>query len=172
MFSLPLAPLLSSSVANGVDTKKKMSSLEDLVAEPFLETEGTHCPSMLGWSTLWGATLLQQTRYANVDRRCCVAHSPRLVCVPCLSLTFLTSSVHLGIPKQGGRWPDASCRIHSKPVRHGQAFPDASGTPSMSTTLILVVCDRMQNSSCAPAFLVMQTSRTSLSRPPGKRCPY
>ena len=63
---------------------------------------------MLGWSTLWSATLLQQTRYADVDRRCCIAHSLRLALVPCLSLTGLTSSVYLGIPNLGGRWPDAS----------------------------------------------------------------
>ena len=51
------------------------------------------------------------------------------------------------------------------------SFPDASGPPSMSTTLILVVCDRMQNSSCAPAFLMVQTSRKSLSHLPRKRYP-
>ena len=71
-------------------------------------TEGTHCPSMLGWSTVWGATLLQQTSFADVDRRCCIAHSLRLALVPCQSLTGLTSSVHLGIPNLGGRWQDAS----------------------------------------------------------------
>ena len=61
---------------------------------------------------------------------------------------------------------------HAQQARPPRAsFPDASGPPSMSTTLILVVCDRMQNSSCAPAFLVVQTSRTSLSRPPRKRYP-
>ena len=94
----------------------KVSSLEDLAAEPFLDrgirklaTDRGHALpfDMLGWSTLWGATLLQQTRHADVDRRCCVAHSLRLALVPCLSLTILTSSVHLGIPNLGGRWPDA-----------------------------------------------------------------
>ena len=94
----------------------KVSSLEDLAAEPFLDRgirklatdRGYALPfDMLGWSTLWGATLLQQTRYADVDRRCCVAHSLRLALVPCLSLTILTISVHLGIPNLGGRWPDA-----------------------------------------------------------------
>ena len=58
---------------------------------------------MLGWSTLWGATLLQQARHADVDRRCCIAHSLRLAFVPCLNLTGLTSSMHLETPNQGGR---------------------------------------------------------------------
>ena len=58
---------------------------------------------MLAWSTLWSATLLQQTRYTDVDRRCCIAHSLRSALVPCLSLTGLTSSIHLGIPNLGGR---------------------------------------------------------------------
>ena len=71
-------------------------------------TEVTHCPCMLGWSTLWGATHVQQTRHADLDRRCCIAHSLRLARVPCLTLTVLTSSIHLGIPNLGGRWPDAS----------------------------------------------------------------
>ena len=51
------------------------------------------------------------------------------------------------------------------------SFPDACSPHSVSTTLILVVCDRMQNSSCAPPFLMVQTSRTSLCHPPRKRCP-
>ena len=67
--------------------------------------------------------------------------------------------------------PRSACRIHSKPVRHGQAFPDASGPPSMSTTLILVVCDRLRNSSCASAFLTVQTSRTTLFYFSRKRYP-
>ena len=84
--------------------------------EPFLDRgirklatdRGYALPFDVGLEHGLGATLLQQTSFADVDRRCCIAHSLRLALVPCQSLTGLTSSVHLGIPNLGGRWPDAS----------------------------------------------------------------
>ena len=92
----------------------KVSSLEDLAAEPFLDRgirklatdRGYALPFDVGLEHALGCNT--PAAGADVDRRCCVAHSLRLALVPCLSLTGLTSSVHLGIPNLGGRWPGAS----------------------------------------------------------------
>ena len=90
----------------------EVSSLEDLAAEPFLrfDSRRTVRIALRCWAGVRFAVQHSCSRPATpmwID----VAASRTLRgwrCVPCLSLTGLTSSVHLGIPKLGGRWPDAS----------------------------------------------------------------